>query len=473
MFRGDFTKVLLTIAFLFASFACFGSYAQLADVTDDRARQLLAQKVLRVGQDMELKEGSFKESLSGGGKETNANDKNSFMSSTTYHSYVWDYCLKWAGGRQCDEWLPSYVSLHGAHGDRSPLEGEVYNAWSQNRKKANQQGGGGDYAIWNVKAEGGSPFKYDGTLDRERLTEWRIKDQVRNKLEKIGKDTANRTVGKTFEKNEQKDAMPNQESLRMMAARWTKMFRNRMLSNIGEVRAMQPGIEMALGEDIPDCNQYLNELRQNQDRTKMEDRIDPQNLLAIETRTKQIQQRLKSCQQARAMNAYAANVQAKQGEPKSAGPKGEWIDAALSRANLAAIDSVGTDPLEVGIDERIQVQENDLKSKITVWENGGKGERLVMMSNADQLKSYNRQLASADAGFEAAAARNPFLKKSQKSNASRFAIQKGSINAVKLNDMTPDMMQEIKKGGYPGSTGNDHPGDRLETTPSELVVQKK
>ena len=45
------------------------------------------------------------------------------------------------------------------------------------------------------------------------------------------------------------------------------MLRNRMLSNIGEIRAAQPGIEFALGEDIADCDAYLAETKRNPDRT--------------------------------------------------------------------------------------------------------------------------------------------------------------------------------------------------------------
>jgi len=471
MFRGDVRKVLLICCFVF--FASL-SFAKLADENEAKARERLAAKVLRVGQDLELKEGSFKESLNGGGKETNANDKNSFMSSTTYHSNVWDYCLKWAGARQCDEWLPAYVSIHGSGGDKSPLEGEVFAAWSQTRKKNGQAADSQtEYGIWNIKAEG-SPYKVDGTLDREKLSEWRIKEDVRARVAKVGTEAAARVVSKTYENGEAKDGsvMANMESMRMMAGRWTKMFRNRMLANIGEIRAMQPGIEVAQGEDIPDCSNYLNELRTNMDRTKMEDRIDPQNLLAIETRVKRIEDRLKLCQQAKQMNAYAPNVKPQGNEVKALGPKGERIDGALSRANLMAIDYVGINVGDIPIDERIKLQENDAKAGVTVWEKGGRKSKLTMMSNAEQLKGYNRQLASAEVGFEEVAARTSFVK-GKKGITSRYAIEKASMNAVKLNDMTPEMMQEVKKGGYPTSVSDSHPGDNLETAPVELVVKKK
>lgn len=467
MFRGELTKVLITLFILF--FATL-SFANLADENGKKALQKLAAKLTRVGQDLELKEGSFTESMNGGGKQTNANDKNSFMSSTTYHSYVWDYCLRWVGGRQCDEWLPAYVSLHGQDGDRSPLEGEVYNAWNANRTKAAQTKGQ-DYGIWKVAANG-NPYKFDGTLDRERLTEWRVKDNLKQNFEKVGTDAANRVVQKTYETGDSKDSLANMESLRMMAARWTKMFRNRLLSNIGDIRAMQPGIEVAQGEDIPDCNEYLNEVRRNQDRTRIDERVDPQNVLQIESRTKRLQERLALCQQAKNINAYVANVKAIGNQAKGTTPQGEAIDSALSRANLLAVDYTGIDVGEMPIDQRIQLREEDKMGQVTVWQNGGKNYSKVYMSNAEQLQGYNRQLASAEVGYQEVAARSNLIR-GNKNLVSRYGIAPKQMNMVKLNDMTPDMMADAKEGGYGGSTGKDHPGERLETKPSELVVRRR
>lgn len=469
MFSGDLGKILITLFLLFFTTL---SFAKLADITDAPGMKSLATKLNRVGADLEMKEGTYRESMTGGGKQVNANDKNSFMSSTTYHSYVWDYCLKWVGVRQCDEWLPAYISRHGQDSDRSPAEGVAFSAWAENRQKSGQ-GDGKNYGIWNIEAGGGSPFKFDGTLDRERLTKWSIKDEVRGKLAKVGQETAARVVSKVFDYGEARDGsvMPNMESLRMMAGRWSKMFRNRLLSNIGDIRAMQPGIEVAQGEDIADCSEYLNELRKNMDRSKLEERIDPQNLLAIETRNQQIQDRLKMCQQAKQMSAYAPNVKAQGNEVKARGPKGEWIDGALSRANLMAVDYVGIDPSQAGIDERIKLEDTDVRAQVTLWEKGGRKSQKVWMTNAEQLRGYNRQLASAENGFEEVAARTNRLK-AQKGLAAKYAIAPGTMNAVKLNDLTPAMIKDAREGGYQGDVVENHPGDRLETKPAQLVVKK-
>jgi hypothetical protein len=245
-----------------------------------------------------------------------------------------------------------------------------------------------------------------------------------------------------------------------------------MLANIGEIRAMQPGIEVAQGEDIADCSQYLNELRRNQDKSRIEQRIDPQNLLEIETRTKQIEQRMKLCEQSKKINAYAVNVKAQGDEAKPTGKANEWIDAALSRANLIALDRVGASPNEMEMDERIEVKEEDLKGDVTVWDKEGGNPKKIKMSNAEQLNRYNRQLASAETGLNRVI-QGSNTRRGSPNILKRFGIARGSINAVKLNDMTPDMSEQMKKGGFSGPSGDNHPGDRLEMAPDQLVSKGK
>src|SRR5258708_2619624 len=106
-------------------------WADLRFTNERNARDALANKLLKLSQSLDMKESSYPESGGGGAQDFNRNDGNSFTSNTTYHSYVWHYCLRWIGQRYCEKWLPPYVSIHGGNGDKSPLEGVVYNAWKQ------------------------------------------------------------------------------------------------------------------------------------------------------------------------------------------------------------------------------------------------------------------------------------------------------------------------------------------------------
>jgi len=469
-FRGE----IRTFLFLVAAFAIAFPSVVIAKlyVADEMApKKLLAEKLTNLSQDLDMKEISFKDSLAGGGgKAVNANDGNSFLSTTTYHSYVWDYCLKWAGGQSCQNWLAPYVSIHGAHGDKSPLEGIVYQAWQAAKGQ-----------IWDMAAgDGGSVYKSDGTLDRKRMSTWRLKPNVIKQVEKVGYDTADRQMYKTYNKNEASnpDVMPNMEGLRVMAGRWTKMLRNRILSNLGAIRANQFGIEFALSEDNPMCKDYLTELKRNPAQPNIEDRINPQNKLDImttKTQNPKLQDRYKLCQQMMAMNGYAVNPRVYGQDIKPGGEKEEWIDSALYRANLVAIDRAGVDPRgAVPIDSRIKIQDQDVKQRIAQYETGGRQMKVVTMSNADQLAYYNRSLAKAAVGFKEVSARAPDFIRDKSDMVMKHKIAVGSINLVKLNDATPAMRSDLKDTGLVmAQAPNDTPADRLELVPTQLIVKSK
>ncbi len=472
-FRGEILGTVRVVALIAATVATAVSTtatAQLYVADEMKPKQELATKLNSLSQDLDMKEVSFKDSLGGGGggKPVNSQDGNSFLSTTTYHSYVWDYCMKWVGGQTCQQWLAPYVSIHGAGSDKSPLEAAAYQVWQ-----------GAKYGIWDMAtSDGGSVFTSDGTLDRKRMSVWKLKPEVVKKMEKVGYDTADRQIYKTYNKNEAKnpDVMPNIEALRVMAARWTKMFRNRIIANLGEIRANQPGIEFALSEDNPDCKDYLDELKRNPAQPNIEDRINPQNKLSLQyTRAMvpKLQDRFKLCQQMLAMNAYAVNPRVYGHDIKAGDPKEEWIDSALYRANLAAIDRAGVDPRSmIPIDARVKISDNDVKQRIAQYATGGRNMSVVSMFNADQLKLYNRSLASAAVGFKEVSARAPDFIQDKSGKVLGHKIAVGSINLVKLNDVTPAMRTDLKDTGLAlAQAPNNTPGDKLETVPTQLFVR--
>jgi len=472
MFRGGF---FIRVFFSVAAFASLYSEAKLVNANEQKARELLTKKVLKLSQDLDMREGSYPDAKGGGGKEVNANDQNAFTSDTTYHSYTWDYCNKWIGGRYCEEWTHPYISMHGKGGDRSPLEGLVYSEWENSNRQDRTGGEQGQFAIWDIEAKG-NYLKNDGTLDRRSITKWKLTDNVKRKVEQVGYNTANRQIMRTYDGPEARDGkvMPNMEALRTMSGRWTKMFRNRLVSNIGETRAIQPGIEVAQGEDIPDCRDYLNELRNNRDRSRQQERIDPQKLLDPRTMGRSPQQRMQACMRAKNANVYAVNVGA---NGKARQKENEWADMALSRANLVAVDRAGVDPREgTELDERLKITDNDVKQDIADYEVGGQNMRVARVTNMQQLNSYNKALDEAAAGYQEVAARAPNQIRDRSRKVQKWKIGKGQMNLVKLNDLTPEMRSELKGTNFPRAEGTpieNDPGDNLETTPSELVVRTR
>jgi hypothetical protein len=466
------TLVLLYPALLSAA------SVQLSTENGQIAKNYLAQKLDRLSNMIDLKEKSFQ--AKGGGVipgEVNNADGNTQLSNTTYHSYTWHYCLGWIGGQLCQQWLDPYVSIHGrSAADRSKLEAVAYSDWENSSKTPQNNGDNLSYSIWDFKKQGGGALlDGDGKLDLEGVTDWRLKESTKAKLERVGYETALHQIGLSYEKNEAKDpqVMPNPESLRLMAGRYTKMMRNRMLSIVGQVRAGQPGIEFAQGEDIENCDKYLVEQRRNPDQTRMEERMDPQALLDQETRGRSLQQRYELCKKAERFSAYAVNPTVSGNDLRPGSRDRERVDAWRARVNLAAIDYGGIDLNKVPKPSNVTLNREDQASVIGDWDVGGRSMRAVAATNGEVIQSYDDQLDGAAVGYKQAAARSSFIKDRSKEVLSN-KIGIGQMNLVKLNDLTPDQRQYAGEGGYQFNDkgGSPHPGDQLETRPAQLVTTR-
>lgn len=461
---------------LLHSFAFSITEEQDAAMKEVKAKNKLAEKLMKLSKEVSVKEARYPESSNGGGQDFDRNTGNPFKSNTTYHSYVWDYCMQWQGYNNCQKWLDPYVSIHGIEGgsDQSPLEGAIAKFW-QGMKKPGDSGAGGSYAIWDIKSKGqGSVLDDQGRLDREKLTKFSLKKEVTKQVEEIGYDTAQKQINVTYNEDAAKNEMPNMESLRLMAGRWTRMFRNRMVANIGELRAADKGIEFALGEDSPDCSAYLGWMKSEQEETKTEDRLQPQAQLDFETRTKDLKQRYEMCMKVR--NASVAMVNAKVEGDKviSGGKDSEQIDKWRSRVNIATIDYGGIDPNNVPKPGDAELTEEEVKQKIGDWEEGGKAMREVKISNADQIDQYNRQLKEAAQGMKEVSARSPFFADAS-DQILENRIQKGSKSLVEVNGLTKEMKLELKDTPMPRVGKSDagaqksNPDKELEQTPSQLT----
>lgn len=437
-----------------------------------KAKLLLAEKLQRLGSSLDMKEASNKDSAGGGGQAFNRSDGNSFTSDTTYHSYVWDYCMNWIGNRVCERWLDPYVSMHGMTGERSPLEAAVAQAWQANEKKVSKD----QFKIWNVQSEG--PLTdVDGKLDRSSLKKWELTKEVRQQIEQVGTNTANRQMSLTYDENAEErkgNTMPNMESLRTMASRWTKMFRNRLVTTLGETRSAQQSIEFMLGEDKHDCDAYLGELKKDPDPMGLESRIRTQPLLDPMTRGQEIERRYNLCMQMKRQNVYAVNPTAEGDQVKPGNKEAEAIDTFRLRANIAAIDFAGIDPNSLPKPSKLALSKADISSDVADYEVGGKEFQMLRQTNAEQIGSYNQALADSAARLTAMGNLSPSIPTDDK-KIDQWQIKTGSMNLVELNGLTPEMKQELKGTRHPAAEGNasasEAPERNLETTPMELTIK--
>lgn len=464
----------LTLSAMAVIFAVACSTAVAKSEQDTQASKKLADKLMKLSQSLDMKEARYPESKGGGGKDYDANTGNSFTSNTTYHSYVWDYCENWVGPNNCNKWLDPYVSSHGKDGDRSPLEGVVWEDY-QARKQQGAPAQADQYAIWQVRSKGGAIIDQQGRLDRGQLAEFKLLPDVAAKIGKIGSDTATRQINLTFEEGEKEaNTMPNMESLRFMASRWTRMFRNRMVANLGELRASDKPIEFGLGEDKADCDQYLAVLRTEMDRFRLEERLDVQARQEFDTRTTRLEQRYALCQKMRQQDVMAVNPTVQGDEIVEAGPNGEQIDKWRTRVQIATMDFVGIDPNALPKPADEEVKKEDYTQAMTEYGVGGLPGGEKYMTNAEQLQGYNEALQDAAQGFKEVSARSGQIRDNS-AEVLKYQIKAGTVNMVQLNSLTGEMKSELSDTGFPRTNdgGDRNPETYLERTPAELTVTRR
>lgn len=443
----------------------------LARSREDRegAKQL-AQKLLKLSQSLDMKESTYEDSK-GGGKDFNDNDGNSFTSYTTYHSYVWDYCEEWVGPQNCRRWLDPYVSSHGQDGDRSPLEGAIWDEYSARRPRGPVQGNAGQYAIWQVRSRDGNITEpRTNRLNREQLAEFKLLPDVAAKAAFIGDRTAVSQIRRTFDNGENDESlMPNMESLRLMASRWTKMFRNRLVANLSEMRAADEPVEFGLGEDKPDCDRYLLALREEMDQFNREVRLNPQKQQAFITRQTQLERRYDLCQKLRQTDAYAINPKVQGDTIVETSPENERIDKWRTRVNIAAIDFVGIDPNSLPKPNDQVVSEEEASQEVNEFASGGDVVGARRKTNAQQLQEYNQALEEAAAGFKEVAARSAQIRDNS-AQTLKYRVKPGTVNMVRLNSLTGEMRQELAGTDFKGNYSAEHD---LERSGANLTVTRR
>jgi hypothetical protein len=443
--------------------------SRLGKADEKKASQFLADKMTNLLQTLEMREAKLTPGAPAGTIDKNSG--NASQAPTTLHTNVRSVCLVQFNPMHCQEWLDPFAPEHGltGGGDFSPAEGMLAAAWQQ-RKNID---GGGQYRIWEIRRlgdNGGSNKDADGKLDLSGVVSWSVVDDVADQMRGLGKETGARTMLSTYDKNSGKgqNIMPNREALSLMAQTFTKQFRNRMVTNLGEMRAASAPSEFLLNEEIPDCEAYRSAVqvamaRQPSFEEKLPNqaRLDPRSMGSLD-------QRYQACVAARRASVSMVNPQVQNGGVQAGDPEGEPIDQALTRLNIAAIDQAGINVTELPKPSYIQLTEKQTTSQFADFETGGLSIRSIKQeSNAKTLNSYNNNLEAAAQAMKNVVLRDPsIMNNGDKIRA--FKIEPGTQSAVSINGFTP----EIKRGLASTSFANApamQMGSAKESAPQEQV----
>ena len=369
------------------------------------------------------------------GGEANRLDANPFVSNTTYHTYSWDYCQEWEDGQQerCRQWLDPYVSDHGFGGQKSPLEGAVAQAYLGMRQNKSDS----EWAIWNVQTKAGEQVaRPDGRLNRSGLAKFELKDEVKKELDKVGVEASQDLMVGMVRKNESKETMPNMESLRASAASLTLAFRNNLVGLLGGLWRMQPGVEMPIGESFTGCDVLTGQ----GDDIEANEKLDPQAKLNLLTQGKEREERVQLCRQLMSQSVRTVNPRVQGDQVVSGNPDEEAIDQWKIRANIELMDDLQKSINDIAKPADANVTEEEVSSQIVLSDNGD--DKIGYELAKDQIEGYNKMLEKAAAAQSDVSQATQGQIPDMSQNIKSYQI-KGSVSAVEVNGLTPEMKQYL------------------------------
>lgn len=450
---------------------------------DEMQRQgklALAKKVLQISQSGTMKEARYEESKSGKGQQVDRNSGNPFPSNTAYHSTTRTTCLEWldADKKECrpGREVDPYITPHGMDGgeDASGLESLIVKAYQAAQGKNNESGG--EYKIWEVQARNGESFidPITKAFDSEKVNQWRINQELQDQIAEVGYKTALEETKQVKDLGKGFEVAAPPEVLRTMASRYTKILRNRLATNLGEYRASQAGTEVLLNEEIYDNEQYAKNAKQVPG-NDLEIRLEHQMPLDYRTNTVSLEERLAKAQKLKEADIRTPNAQIENGngEVRPGDPNTEGFDATANRLNIALIDRVGIDPNELIKAGDVSFSNKELAPIVGEYDENG-NRKLVNVTNADQLDSYNEQLREAARGMADSAAKfpgsTPYTSEVIEKTLS-FQIAPGTLNAVMINGRTKAMDEDLQDTGVPRTSTPDSQSieRNLEVQPSQLT----
>jgi hypothetical protein len=412
----------------------------------------LAEKINRVMDDPNIRVAQTR-SASGKGQDVNKNDGNPFGSTTTYHSYTWDVCEEWLDAETCKKWLDPYVSQHGFGDEKSVLEGKIASLYAGMRENKSEN----QWAIWDVQAKSGQSIKDEqGRLNRKALTKFELKEDVKQELDKVGKDAAGDLMVQAVDKDEPKETMPNLDSLRAMAGSLTMAYRNNLVGLLGGLRRNAEGIEIPGGVNLTDCNVIMSQ--QNSEET--DEKLRDQGPLNETTRNMDLEQRVQLCRQMMSESVRTVNPQVKDGQITSGDPNSEQVDQWRIRASIELVDNLQKDASSIAKPADANLTQEEVASPVVISENGN--EKTIYETPKDQIEAYNEMLKKSAQSYK------DFSKAtighiSDESNRILANQINGPINGVKLN------LAEKSRRDLSSEKVSTIPTNELEMTPQDLI----
>ena len=451
------------------------SRVKLGRADERKGAQAQADKLAELSTTLEMREGKLTPDAPAGTIDKNSG--NPSQSPTTLHTYVKSVCLEWLNPQRCKSWLDPFAPEHGLDKkspDFSPLEGLVSNKWMQT-KNIN---GGGMYRYWEIRRlgdSGGSNLNSEGALDLSGVTQWNVTEPFSQEIRGLARDTAARVMLSTYDKTSGKggNVMPNRTALSAIGLGFTKMMRNRMVTNLGEMRAATPPSESLLSEEVPDCGAYKAAVEAAMMKTPgyekklpYQAKLNPQSLGSL-------QSRLAACQAAREASVQAINPR----NGQSGDVEYEPIDQDLTRLNIAAIDRVGINVTELPKPSYVQLTEAQVTSESVDFEEGGMSIRGVNReSNAATLNGFNNNLEAAAQKMKNIVLRNPQMVDNGDQIRS-FKIEPGTKSATEINGLSGEMKRDLASTSLASAPIMQNPVEAPQTLqedrPSELTITRQ
>gem|GEM_PF-2432710 len=444
------------------------------DRLEKQAREDQAEKLIKLGEHPDMLEATSQGIDKAGPGMIDADSGNSSIALATLHSYVRSVCVQWISPEQCAKYLPPGISPHAPNPDKSPTEaltGALHEEKGTNEVQA--AGGKVFYSVYEIdKPTGGSVLDEQGAFKYDGITDMKLQQDAKQQFEALGVENAEKTLDTTFGNAANRDVendLANLESLRYMAGRWTKMLRNRLVSQLGQYRSGRKPIEFFKGEDVPDDNSYVQAVQNPEQSVQTEERLKMQRPLDPETSSRTLEQRM---QLAMAMSDASVNMVNPQVEGQQiveGDAQTEIAPERLIRANIMAIDHVGMDVSKVvpGLTQQ------HMDSIVGDYAVGGRQLNWLQGTNAETLQGYNNELERAAVAMDDVVARAPhIINTGDQARAAKIAI--GSTDAVSLNGLTHEMKGELKDTTIAMTdrqTSEMGPREGLETAPSQLVVK--
>lgn len=420
--------------------------------SNQNPNKALAQKISKIMDDPNIRVAQTR-SASGKKQEVNKNDANPFGSTTTYHSYTWDLCEEWRDAETCQKWLDPYVSSHGFGDEKSVLEGKIASLYAGMRDNKNDN----TWAIWDIQAKNGQSVQDEqGRLNRKALSKFELKEEVKEELEKIGKDAAGDIMVKAIDKDEPKETMPNMESLRAIAGSLTMAYRNNLVGLLGGLWRNTKGVEIPGGVNYTDCNVIMS----NQNLEETDEKLRDQGPLDDKTRDSELEKRVQLCQQLMNQSIKTVNPQVDGDQIVSGDVNSEQIDQWRVRANIELVDNLAKDASSIKKPADASLTQKEVGSAVVLSENGN--EKTVYELPKDQIKAYNEMLKSAAQSWQQFSQETIGHVPDESNRIESHQIN-GPINAVKLN------LANKAQRNLAGESVSQLPTNELEMTPQELI----